>query len=61
MTFRNATHIYRAFGVPRSALRACAESGRVASREVFDTDQINRMKFYSVEDVERILNGKEAK
>ena len=57
MTFRNATFIYRTYGVPRSALRAWAEAGRVAWRQVYDVDGINRMFVYCVEDVERVLNG----
>ena len=57
MTYRPATFIYRQYGVPRSTLRAAAESGRVAWREVFDIDGINLMKVYAVEDVEKLLNG----
>ena len=59
MTLRNASFIYREFGIPRNLLRQLAEANppAVRSEVVLAPDGINRMKVYCCEDCERVING----
>ena len=56
--YLNATQIFEAYGIPRSALQQLVSEGRLSVRE-FST-QLATMKLYSVEDLEKIINGERA-
>ena len=53
--YLNANQIFEAYGIPRSALQQLVSEGRLSVRE-FST-QLATMKLYSVEDLEKIING----
>ena len=53
--YLNAKQIFEAYGIPRSALQQLVSEGRLSVRE-FST-QLATVKLYSVEDLEKIING----
>ena len=56
--YLNAKQIFQAYVIPRAALQQLVSEGRLSVRE-FST-QLATMKLYSVEDLEKIINGERA-
>ena len=57
MEMKSARAIYTEYGVTRAILRTLAEDGRIHSTSILSPDGVNRMYFYSVDDLKRILEG----
>ena len=57
--YMNAKQIYETYGISRGTLARMAEAGRIEVKVI--EDEFATLKLYSVDEIEKVLNGGQGK